>query len=588
MAPLVSLFLLLSPPLRCHDNILMFVEGKKPGKKNMMRHPKAPPKAQRKLDHGAYYTPSPTPYYYTNFPTPYYSYSPTPEPTIFVPPPANFTPCEDGEMTVSLDLLTDRYPDEISWNITNTETGDGIVGAEYKYYMRKKLFKYQYCFPLDSCLRFDIFDTFGDGIYGPPGGYNLTVDGVLLSTSYDDGTPFEPYYNESYYDDNFNESSYYDYTLGDFDYSEGVRFGDSCAPTTSPSESPTEAPTISQVPTPVPTVSPTLGPCDDGLMTFELAVLTDYYPSETSWTIIDTNTGLELAGVDQSGYTTTSYKLFNYRYCFPSDSCIKFEMRDSYGDGIYLPYGYNFTVDGVLLATSYDDIGGDIDYYESVEDIGDGCPSPTDVPSTTPSVEPTEDYCVDDPSFVFRTKFVGDKDCAWLSKKYTRKLKYCDVKPEGLKKKVKYYCREACEQFIDRCSFPTAAPTVSPAPTMTPTDSPTMLPSPSPSTSPSSSPSLTPSSVPTTSPTDSPTMFPSPSPSSTPSSNPTVECVDDNETTFEIKEGQDRDCQWLSEKAIRREKYCEVKGVLKDHLGYAKIKYTCRGTCKQFLKFCSL
>ena len=43
MAPLVSLFLLLSPPLRCHDNTLMFVEGKKLGKKNMMRHPKAPP-----------------------------------------------------------------------------------------------------------------------------------------------------------------------------------------------------------------------------------------------------------------------------------------------------------------------------------------------------------------------------------------------------------------------------------------------------------------------------------------------------------------------------------------------------------------
>merc|ERR1719384_1121905 len=73
---------------------------------------------------------------------------------------------------------------------------------------------------------------------------------------------------------------------------------------------------------------------------------------------------------------------------------------------------------------------------------------------------------------------------------------------------------------------------------------------------------------PTASPTDSPTM------------SPTINCVDDDTAVFEIKEGQERDCEWLSERAKRADKYCETKGY---NDGKTKIKYVCRGTCVEYL-----
>ena len=82
-------------------------------------------------------------------------------------------------------------------------------------------------------------------------------------------------------------------------------------------------------------------------------------------------------------YEYSDYTLYEHQFCYPSDECLQFEMKDSYGDGIFLPYGYNFTVDDVLLATSLDGLG----LGESVM-FGNGCdisPMPSAFPTMTPT-----------------------------------------------------------------------------------------------------------------------------------------------------------------------------------------------------------
>jgi len=170
-------------------------------------------------------------------------------------------------------------------------------------------------------------DSFGDGIIKPDGYYTFKVDDVILATSDDD-------------------------VDGDFDYSESVLFGDDCEGYTSPTDSPTSTPSS----------RPTYGPCGDDDMEVELEIQTDDWAYETSWDIIDTTSGNELAGAN--GYS--DFTSYNYKYCFPSDMCLRFEMRDSFGDGIIQPDGYTLKVDDIILATSDDDVSGDFDYSESV------------------------------------------------------------------------------------------------------------------------------------------------------------------------------------------------------------------------------
>ena len=251
-----------------------------------------------------------------------------------------FAPCEDDDMVIEVTVFTDTWSSETSWDIIDTYTGEELAGVDRYDYSDFIRYEHRICYPTNSCLAFEMKDSYGDGIYLPYG-YNLTVDDVVLATSFDDA-------------------------YGDFDFSEFLRFGDGCAPTFSPSARPSTQPSI----------SPTFRPCnEEDENTVRVMVYTDYYSYySTSWKIIDVENGTDVVGVPLYGYPIR-YNLYEHQYCFPSMSCLIFEIQDRYGDGILLPYGYNFTVDDVLLATSYDDTNGDFGYSERVR-FGDGC-SPT-------------------------------------------------------------------------------------------------------------------------------------------------------------------------------------------------------------------
>jgi len=149
-----------------------------------------------------------------------YCYDPNP-PT---PPP---TPCPDMEIVVN--ILTDKYPEETSWTLTNNCDGSEITPGEY---VQKEFSHVQpYCLPLGE-YTFVMEDAYGDGIccvYGS-GSYEVTSNGESVASG------------------------------GEFDGSEATTFG-SCS-TTSPTKSPAVAtiePSVSAAPI-APTTSPTSEP----------------------------------------------------------------------------------------------------------------------------------------------------------------------------------------------------------------------------------------------------------------------------------------------------------------------------------------
>ena len=79
----------------------------------------------------------------------------------------------------------------------------------------------------------------------------------------------------------------------------------------------------------------------------KLYLKTDEYGEESSWDITDVSTGKEeIAGIELA----SSLTLYIHHYCFPSATCMKFEIRDYYSNGIFEPYGrYDLSVDGIIV-----------------------------------------------------------------------------------------------------------------------------------------------------------------------------------------------------------------------------------------------
>lgn len=102
--------------------------------------------------------------------------SPTP-----APPP--FT-CPSGQALVTLDLLTDNYPDETTWEIKNSNSivlfSGGPYGIRGTRYIEDEM-----CVIKGQSYEITVFDSYGDGIccsYGE-GNYKVTCDNVTVVTS---------------------------------------------------------------------------------------------------------------------------------------------------------------------------------------------------------------------------------------------------------------------------------------------------------------------------------------------------------------------------------------------------------------------
>ena len=118
------------------------------------------------------------------------------------------------------------------------------------------------------------------------------------------------------------------------------------SPTSSPSAIPSATPSArpSSKPTAFATNSPTksLVQCPAGQELLIVEVETDDKGSETTWSLTNVYQGKHL--MESKGPYTDERKYYRYQYCLPDNSCYKWVIKDSAGDGILGYLGTGFRV----------------------------------------------------------------------------------------------------------------------------------------------------------------------------------------------------------------------------------------------------
>jgi hypothetical protein len=104
-------------------------------------------------------------------PTPFPTSSPTPGPT---PPPNPPGACAD----IQIAFRTDGYAYEFSYTLRNASDGKEVWDTSGAQLLNFQSYVQSSCINPLSCYRFDIKDTFGDGLLGS--GIRLVFDGAVL------------------------------------------------------------------------------------------------------------------------------------------------------------------------------------------------------------------------------------------------------------------------------------------------------------------------------------------------------------------------------------------------------------------------
>jgi len=297
--------------------------------------------------------------------------SPTASPTFPPTPSPTAPPCGVVEVFVT----TDSYPDETSWEITPSDdlsdvlmSGSGYTQSGTTYTEAGEL----------SCgsYKFVIKDTYGDGIccaYGE-GSFEVTVGDTVVA----EGGEFSTDLTKTFYVDGQGSPTSSPITSPVTPPTTSPVAPPTTSPVTPPTTSPVTPPTTSPVtpPTTSPVTPPTTPPSNCEIFRFSLT--TDFYGSETSFTLVnDLNGKVRFMGgsYEPSTSIVDSTCLANGRY--------KFTIFDSYGDGICC----GDQGDGSYEITLGDDIIGEGGNFEESEVIifDVGPPSPTNAPTPAPT-----------------------------------------------------------------------------------------------------------------------------------------------------------------------------------------------------------
>merc|ERR1740124_1166138 len=91
--------------------------------------------------------------------------------------------CNDSEIPVILrvDITTDRWPEETSWNVINILTSQ-IVFEGNSYTNKYSLHSKTHPVCPQNCFLFTVYDSHGDGLtsYGTDGSYQVFFDNNLV------------------------------------------------------------------------------------------------------------------------------------------------------------------------------------------------------------------------------------------------------------------------------------------------------------------------------------------------------------------------------------------------------------------------
>ena len=211
--------------------------------------------------------------------------------------------CRSDQILFQLSITTDQYPAETEWELTNTGKTYTLKGGPYG--LAKSEYMEGYCVPEDVYV-FQMKDKYGDGMcceYGA-GSYTVSIDGLAIAS----GGQFRQI----------------EYT----------------------------------------TIMPLCDSDEDRIM---VQVSTDYFGSETSWTL-ETLSGTEvMSGTDYGSRDTRKDT-----QCIDSSECYVFTIRDQWGDGMCCSYGFGGYQIQFASAT-YE--GNFVEGYEEAMYVGASCPA---------------------------------------------------------------------------------------------------------------------------------------------------------------------------------------------------------------------
>ncbi|MFQ5489200.1 MAG: hypothetical protein ACE5GE_00650, partial [Phycisphaerae bacterium] len=223
--------------------------------------------------------------------------------------------CAPGteDATIHIEILTDDFPGETTWELVDQASGDVIASAGP---LTAGATLHTWDIPVcsDFCYDFTIFDAFGDGIccgFGN-GSYSVSFNGVIVGSG-----------------GSFGDSE----TVSNIG---GCGGGGGCAPGT-----------------------------EDATITINL--MTDDFPGETTLEVTDAGgTVIFSAGPFTAGATLHT---FDVPVC--STGCYTFTIFDAFGDGICCGFGngsYEVLYNGTVVGS-----GGTFGDFETVSNIADGC-----------------------------------------------------------------------------------------------------------------------------------------------------------------------------------------------------------------------
>jgi hypothetical protein len=89
-------------------------------------------------------------------------------------------------------------------------------------------------------------------------------------------------------------------------------------------------------------------PCPGDQLSMVVTIRTDNYGYEIGWDVTGAS-GTVYHNVPYNTYANQT--LYQTQVCLPADDCITFRIRDSYGDGIFVPGFYVVTVNGDTIAS---------------------------------------------------------------------------------------------------------------------------------------------------------------------------------------------------------------------------------------------
>ncbi|KAI2495554.1 Thermolysin metallopeptidase [Fragilaria crotonensis] len=210
--------------------------------------------------------------------------------------------CKENETWFQLSIKTDLYPAETEWELRNAARIVTLKGGPYE--VANEEYEESKCIPNDSYV-FQMKDKYGDGMCcdNGVGSYLLSMDGVELASG------------------------------GEFGLVEETK------------------------------IKPR---CGTGEARISVNITTDYFGSETSWTLRTLSGSQVMSG---NGYK--SWETREDTQCIDSSTCYVFTIRDEWGDGMCCNYGvggYSVKFTGSTYEGSFEN-----GYADAVR-IGSSCP----------------------------------------------------------------------------------------------------------------------------------------------------------------------------------------------------------------------